>query len=406
MASVQTLPPELWDQVVDNLHDDKPALRACALLGRTWHPRAQRYLFRSIYLDWSNCYAFSSLVASNPFIAELVGTLEIEGAFGIFSMDRLHGATLDAWLRAVPDWLPPRLFNLAKLELALLTVDGELVRRFFSHLRGVTHLTLWACALTTFDVFAEMFFAFPQIKRLSIAYTQEWEANPQAVVRRERRAAPRPQLEVVEFTSCCENFKVLSWLVAEDLHRTVKALSCTRMTWAALPALNDALQAFAPTLQSFRFSLGDAASAVDLPEGGEGWVCPPFKPLTALTTLTLDIHTTRLSMLPYELFLLSRLSAPALRTLVLSVKLGEIDTTPLLPWAHIAEIAARFAGEGVLRRVLVSVRARESADADLVWLDARRPIAAVDLEEMERSVRRAFAAQGMADVVEFEHVAQ
>ncbi|KAI0359969.1 hypothetical protein OH77DRAFT_1509222 [Trametes cingulata] len=421
MTSAPVLPPELCDHILDFLSDDKPTLRACALTARDWLPRAQHHLFRSIYLDWSNCYAFSRLLAAAPALAAHVATLEIEGAFGIFSMDRLHGATLDAWLRAVPAWLPPRLTHLTKLELALLTIDADLVRRFFGVLRGVEHLTLWACALTTFDVFVDLFRSFPRLRRLTVAFTQEWEANPCAGAPWSQADAS-PQLEEIELTSSCDNFKVLRWLVAQDLHRSVHTLSCTRVPWAGLCALGEVLDAFAGTLQNLRIGLGDSMTATDLPNGGD-WACPRFSALLALRTLTLDIHTARLSAVPYTLYLLAQLAAPALRTLVFAVRCGEFDTAFLIPWDRIAEVAARFAkaggaegqgaegGEGAregegqgLQRVMVSVRERESADPELVRVDARKGFAQVDVAEMERSVRAAFGAQDMGGIVEFERL--
>ncbi|KAH9850274.1 hypothetical protein C2E23DRAFT_877601 [Lenzites betulinus] len=406
--AIPMLPPELYDHILDQLHDDRPTLRNCALTTRSWLPRAQHHIFHSVYLDWSNCTAFSRLLASNPSLADYVGTLEIEGAFGIFSMDRLHGATLDAWLRAVPPWLPPRLANLTKLELALLTIDSDLSSRFFNSLHGVKHLTLWACALTAFDVFAEMYLSFPKLTRLTIAFTQEWETNPHPVVPLVR-SEPRPQVEVIELTSSCDDFKVLKWLVAEDLHRAIHMFSCTRVPWAALCTLGDMLNAFSPTLRTLRIGLGDSMTATDLPRG-TGWACPTFTPLPVLTTLTLDIHTARLSAVPYTLYLLAQLSAPALRTLAFAVKCGEFDTAFLIPWMRIAEVSARFVPSG-LACVRVSVRERERPGAPpLVHVDTMRGTVGagghVDLAEMERSVRGAFGAQGMGGLVTFERVAR
>ncbi|KAI0833354.1 hypothetical protein BC628DRAFT_1406428 [Trametes gibbosa] len=400
------LPPELCDHILDQLQDDKPALRSCALTTRSWLPRVQHHLFRSVYLDWSNCYAFSRLLASNPLLTDHVATLEIEGAFGIFSMDRLHGATLDAWLRAVPLWLPPRLTNLTKLELALLTIDTELSSRFFNSLQSLTHLTLWACALTTFDVFAEMYLSFPKLLRLTIAFIQEWEINPHPVVPLARPNS-RPQVEVIELTSTCDDFKVLKWLIAEDLHRAVHTFSCKRVPWAALCTLGEMLDAFSPTLQTLRIGLGDSMTATDLPRG-TGWTCPTFTPLSALATLTLDIHTARLSGVPYMLYLLAQLSAPALRTLAFAVKCGEFDTAFLIPWTRIAEVAARFVPSG-LACVLVSVRERSRPGAPpLLHVDTRRGTVGtgghVNFAEMERNVREAFRAQGMEGLVTFERV--
>ncbi|KAI8980101.1 hypothetical protein BD414DRAFT_516553 [Trametes punicea] len=403
MDPVPRLPAELDDLILDHLRDDRRTLRACALTCSGWLPRAHYHLFRSIYLDWSNCYSFSRLLASNPALASYVGTLEIEGAFGIFTMDRLHGATLDAWLRAIPPWLPQRLANLKNLELALLTIDTELVRRFFGQLLGVTHLTLWACALTSLDVFPELCLSLPQLKYLSIAFPQEWETSSQWISPT-WASRSRPCLEIIELTSICDSFKMLQWLAEQGLHHSVHTLSCMRVPWAGMSLLADALNAFAPTLRNLRIGVGDSTTVPE-PMRDESWGCLAFAPLPSLTTLTLDIHTARLSVLPYTLHLLSQLSARALRTLIFAVKCSEYDAAALIPWTRIAQVAARFAQEAGLARVLVRVRERESAEPELVRVDVRRGVgSAVDLEEMERIVREAFKAQGMGTLIAFEHV--
>jgi hypothetical protein len=45
------IPLELIGAIVGYLHDDKPALRACALTSRSWVPASQLHIFYSICLD-------------------------------------------------------------------------------------------------------------------------------------------------------------------------------------------------------------------------------------------------------------------------------------------------------------------------------------------------------------------
>ncbi|KAI0710252.1 hypothetical protein C8Q76DRAFT_654348 [Earliella scabrosa] len=399
MSSLSLLPPELRDHILDCLADDKHTLRRCALTTRSWVPRAQHNLFHSIYIDWSNCYAFTRILSSSPHLASHVATLEIEGAFGIFSMDRLHGATLDAWLRAIPDSFSHQLSNLTKLELALITIDAELVRRVFGRLAGISHLTLWACALTSFDVFVELLASYPRLTRLSIAFTQEWEtcAPPTAVV---PENAVLPQLKVVELTSSHDNFKVLKWLITQDLHRSIHTFICLRVPWASLSSLAHILAALSPSLQTLRVGFGDNASADDL--SSVSWSLPVFASLTALTELTLDIHTNRLAAVPYTLFLISRLSVPALRTLAFAIKCGEFDASGHIPWARLAEASARVARATPLERVEVSAKERdEEGDGITPGGFAGRGLPRVDFVEMEMRVMEAFAAQGLEKLVSF-----
>ncbi|KAJ7249802.1 hypothetical protein B0H12DRAFT_1234621 [Mycena haematopus] len=45
------LPPELWDAILDHLHDERAALLAAALVCRTWVPTTRFYLFEHIALS-------------------------------------------------------------------------------------------------------------------------------------------------------------------------------------------------------------------------------------------------------------------------------------------------------------------------------------------------------------------
>ena len=42
------LPPELLDHIVDHLHDEPSALRACCIVSRSWVPRARIHLFARV----------------------------------------------------------------------------------------------------------------------------------------------------------------------------------------------------------------------------------------------------------------------------------------------------------------------------------------------------------------------
>lgn len=49
--STQMLPQELIDNVIDHFHDDRPSLRACALVCRAWLPSCRSHLFHAISLQ-------------------------------------------------------------------------------------------------------------------------------------------------------------------------------------------------------------------------------------------------------------------------------------------------------------------------------------------------------------------
>ena len=60
-----SLPPEILDVVIDQLHDYRITLKACCLVSKSWVPRAQRHLFAHVEFDDQE-YLFESWVKTFP----------------------------------------------------------------------------------------------------------------------------------------------------------------------------------------------------------------------------------------------------------------------------------------------------------------------------------------------------
>jgi hypothetical protein len=58
------IPPEIVDQIIDALHDDKKSLAACALVYSKWLAPSRRHLFRKVALTTENIQAFLNLLDS------------------------------------------------------------------------------------------------------------------------------------------------------------------------------------------------------------------------------------------------------------------------------------------------------------------------------------------------------
>ncbi|KAK7007698.1 hypothetical protein R3P38DRAFT_1661960 [Favolaschia claudopus] len=75
------LPQELIDAVIDELHDDIPTLKSCALAARTFVAPARRHIFKKIELtppkgeSSSTCQRFLELLTEGPHIVPLVEEL-------------------------------------------------------------------------------------------------------------------------------------------------------------------------------------------------------------------------------------------------------------------------------------------------------------------------------------------
>lgn len=82
-----TFSQEIFDGIIDHLHNDKNSLRACALTCRFWLPSARQHLFHTIIIDdihQSNL--FSSALDTNPSLGIYIQALSLDD----FSPDMLH----------------------------------------------------------------------------------------------------------------------------------------------------------------------------------------------------------------------------------------------------------------------------------------------------------------------------
>lgn len=75
------LPPELQDQIIDHLHSDKHALRACALVSREWRTSGQFHLFRSVRVSNPGALAaLNGFLDSAVHLRGHIRSLEVRGA--------------------------------------------------------------------------------------------------------------------------------------------------------------------------------------------------------------------------------------------------------------------------------------------------------------------------------------
>ncbi|RDX46357.1 hypothetical protein OH76DRAFT_1356237, partial [Lentinus brumalis] len=75
------LPAEVTDNILDYLHDDRPALRTCCLVSRSWLPSCRYHLFSEVVvrsadhpLSLSN---FLEFLPTCPDVTSYIRTLKV-----------------------------------------------------------------------------------------------------------------------------------------------------------------------------------------------------------------------------------------------------------------------------------------------------------------------------------------
>ena len=166
-----SLPQEIFNLIVDHLHDDPTTLRACCLVSKSWIPRTRIHLFNSVEF-------------------------------------RLYGPTLESWMQAFPNpsnspahytrslhllysavlnalpWI--RSFNHI-VELVVGSLESDSGRTSFAQLRGLSptlkRLNIFYSRAPLSD-FLDFICSFPFLEDLSLHYlttegnTNEWTAPP------------------------------------------------------------------------------------------------------------------------------------------------------------------------------------------------------------------------------------
>jgi hypothetical protein len=123
------LPQELLDRIVDFLHADRAALRACALAHSSLRAPSQQHLFREFALsNTSSAASVGALLRAEPALAAAVRVLALRNV----APDALHGA-LAATL--------PALHTL-QLDARGALADGALVPRTLPGLESTRRLVL------------------------------------------------------------------------------------------------------------------------------------------------------------------------------------------------------------------------------------------------------------------------
>ena len=128
-TSSSRIPPELIDYIIDCLHRDCTALKACSLVCKSWLPRARFHLLHNLHLPAHNANSFlENAKGMHPSFVTNVRSLEIGGridvdpsrGYGSFfyvpPMDDHWKPTVSAW-KALANW--PSLESLTLNTFAL-----------------------------------------------------------------------------------------------------------------------------------------------------------------------------------------------------------------------------------------------------------------------------------------------
>ncbi len=425
------IPQEIRDEIMGYLHDDRPALRICALVCRAWLPRARHYLFRAVTLDPSSRSCnFVKLAQECPEIQPLVRNLELRG----------RAATSKAWwegaqtrdipwpllptlpgnvphpvtLRREPDavevlsWMRltfapahgggPALLslpNIHTLRLSETTLSAESSAFFGEVFPGVHTLSLNQCRVMSFAGLTALFQAFPRLRTLRLLAV-EWLPHRPGGALPDTTRGSLANLITLDISQDIHVEPLVAWLLNVSAHETIRRLNCSIATRLSAAAIRTFLNASGSSLNHLSITLVEARD----PTGMFSQLRPPsrtvylrtFAPWLAIleaTQLDLSMCTGLLSLsiscscgrsepssrsLSWVLILLSRVRSPRLGEIRISITSAKLERLNL----EGLDVVLAQNALGSMRSLIFDIddtKAASKCDPTLEALRQRVPIA-------------------------------
>ncbi|KAL6307453.1 hypothetical protein BKA93DRAFT_727392 [Sparassis latifolia] len=336
------IPAEIRDRIIDTLHADRPALRACSLTCHGWLPRARYHLFRSVTFDpVHNSNVFKALIESSPIVANYVRDVEICGNGGMTTWwaGSTPSARMVRWptLNHTPhphrksdapdvvEWLDrtlplagTRLNRVISLRLSALAVSSIITQALVLRFKRVRVLSVDGCKALAFADFIELLQAFPQLEELHLLAAQ-WLPRITTVPHAEKDIFPR--LKKLEVSRKMDIAPLITWMLGESVHAEITFLSCVISGGKSASAIRDLLCALGSTLEHLEIGFQETRDPTEIIQATQF----DLTSCTGLRTLRMCCSDLQpcCSMyhpsLSWVVILLSKMESPQLQKIVLFI---------------------------------------------------------------------------------------
>lgn len=244
-------PPEIQDHIIDLLHSDIAALRACACTCHVWQTTSQYHLFNSITITSEHILnQFAALIKTTRggVIAYYVQELCITGPS---SRQRVS----HTWVSKVAQRLGPDLKNVHALQLrnvewAIPHADWSIAVSFPS----LVSLHIIACHFPSFDNFHDLLstftgFAGPALTHLSVDATGWKDAST--------KTPPKLNLPLQSLSigRLCTPHVLTNWLIAVNSHKRLRSVEFHQLDEDDLPEVAQLLRRLGTNLQHLKIGL-------------------------------------------------------------------------------------------------------------------------------------------------------
>jgi hypothetical protein len=267
------IPPELSDRVIDFLHDDWAALKACSLTCKAWLPASRFHLWNRVVLRYSGDGTnYAEFLKASPAITSCIVDLTVE-----FPTDRNNDASREAETTWMTETLIP-IFSTFRILRQLMFVgaafgEDAFLTKICSNLSTAKVIQLSMCHFSNFSRFVELVWSCPLLENLridTISFDQIDAYTPRPP------SVPRPELKflMIIYYSSVHMPVVIDWLVSEGFCIHVDFLVVFQQH-IECPAITRLLPAVGSNLRHLSVSYAFLPTAPDSKDG-EFVVPPPF----------------------------------------------------------------------------------------------------------------------------------
>jgi hypothetical protein len=236
------IPLELWDWIIDHLHDDERALSTCGLVCRSWISSSRFHLFRTIQLSKFDIKTSLALCAPGSTIPPYVRALEM---FENDAPTKWHSPWVSNALQKMP-----RLGALERLSLHFVawgSLTPEAKERLFALSHGLKTLSLINVEFETISQALHFISSAPLLECLSLENStfRSWEA-PLTIFH-------VPPIKHVTFYLNRHPSFILDCLCISQPVPSVRSLSFEVIYVAQIPSISACLRRLGPFLEHLHF---------------------------------------------------------------------------------------------------------------------------------------------------------
>ncbi|KIJ34176.1 hypothetical protein M422DRAFT_263827 [Sphaerobolus stellatus SS14] len=249
----QRLPPEIIDQIIDQLRGDNRALSKCNLVCRSWRPAARYHLFYEVKLSGKMPHALSILFRGLTSLSLTIRILNVsEVASNIHNSSSIWDQAFSTLGSSLPALHTLRLTNVYFSQLSSASISS-VIHGF----RSVKNLHMSSVIFHSLEDFMRLIQGHKQLEELAIRNVW-WESEePEESLRQSATGT----ISYISFTTPCRvilqdvSHRIYSWLASGRCPLNIVSLEyCTTMDHN-LTSLDNLLSKFGSNLHKLSLNL-------------------------------------------------------------------------------------------------------------------------------------------------------